>query len=372
MSRLKKITYIISKIDKALAFEWVAMYLNKEKFELQFILLNPGDSALEAFLKKEKIPVKRIIYNSKKDLPAAVLNTYIHLKKTKPDIVHAHLFEASLIGMTAAWLAGVPKRIHTRHHSHSHHFFNPHAVKYDRMINRFSTTIIAVSLIVKEILVKREQVPLDKISLIHHGFDLEKFSTVSAASIDRLKEKYNPDHLSPVVGVISRYTEFKGIHYIIAAYTEFLKKYPNALLILANAKGDYAPQIKKLLEQLPSKNYVEITFEPDIFSLYKLFDFFVHTPIEKEFEAFGQTYVEALTAKVPSIFSMSGIAEEFIEDRKNALVVPYKDSHAIYSAMIELTENENLKTTLATNGEKDVISKFNLAKMISALEKLYA
>jgi glycosyltransferase involved in cell wall biosynthesis len=368
---LKKITYIISNIDKALAFEWIATHLNKKKFDLRFILLNPGNSALEMFLEKEKIPVKRITYKGKKTLPAALFNTYVHLKKNKPDLVHAHLFDASLIGLSAAWLAGVPQRIYTRHHSDVHHFFHPQAVKYDKIINRLSTGIVAISAVVKDILVKKEHVPVHKINLIHHGFDLEKFSAVSPEGIERLNEKYNPNCLSPVVGVISRYTEFKGVHYIIPAFAEFLKKYPDALLILANAKGDYTLQIKKLLEALPKKNYVEIMFEPDVFSLYKLFDFFIHTPINKELEAFGQTYVEALISKTPSIFSMSGIAEEFIEDRKNALVVPFRNSEAIYNAMLELQENKKLKTTLANNGEKDVISKFNLSKMILALEELY-
>jgi glycosyltransferase involved in cell wall biosynthesis len=369
---LKKITYIISNIDKALAFEWIAMHLNREKFDLRFILLNPGDSALESFLKKEKIPVKRITYTGKKSLPSALFSTYIHLKKNKPDLVHTHLFDASLIGLSAAWMAGVPQRIYTRHHSDVHHFFHPQAVKYDRLINRLATGIVAISAVVKDILTEKEQVPVHKISLIHHGFDLEKFSAVAPAMVQRLKEKYNPNGLSPVVGVISRYTEFKGVHYIIPAFAEFLKQYPDALLILANAKGDYTPHIKKLLEMLPKRNYVEIVFEPEIFSLYRLFDFFIHTPINRALEAFGQTYVEALISKVPSIFSMSGIAEEFIEDRKNALVVPYKNSRALYNAMTELANNENLKTTLVTNGEKDVISKFNLNKMILALEKLYA
>ncbi len=42
----KSITYIVSNIDKALTFEWVAEFLDTSRFSLSFILLNPGDSAL--------------------------------------------------------------------------------------------------------------------------------------------------------------------------------------------------------------------------------------------------------------------------------------------------------------------------------------
>jgi glycosyltransferase involved in cell wall biosynthesis len=367
----KKVVYIISNINKALAFEWVATSLNKEKIELQFILLNPVGSDLESFLINLNIPVKRISYTGKWDIPRAVLQTFFYLKKQKPNSVHAHLFDASIVGMLAAWLSKVPKRIYTRHHADYHHIFFPKAVKYDNLINWLSTDIIAISLIVKDILTQKEHVPLSKIHLIHHGFDLEKFSNVSPESIKRLQEKYNANNTHPVIGVISRYIEFKGVHYIIPAYAEFIKKYPDALLILANASGSYSKEIKKLLADIPQKNYIEILFEPEIFSLYKLFDIFIHASVYRELESFGQTYVEALISKVPSIFTLSGVANEFIEDGYNALVVPFKNSEAIYKAMVKLYEDENLKTMFRENGEKSVISRFQLSKMILALEELY-
>ena len=165
--------------------------------------------------------------------------------------------------------------------------------------------------------------------------------------------------------------ELKGIQYIIPAFEMLLDKYPGALLVLANATGDYQNEIKKLLKKLPEKNYREIRFENNIFALYKLFDVFIHTPIEKYSEAFGQTYVEALASGIPSVFTLSGIANEFIEDRRNALVVPYKSSTAIYEAILLLLTDTNLASALIANGKNDVAEKFQLQKMISSLEELY-
>lgn len=365
-----RVAYIVSLVNKAVAFEWIVQHIDRTKFELTFILLNPGESTLEKDLQAENIPVFTIPYTGKRDLPASVLKVRKLLKKQRIDIVHAHLFDASIIGLTAAKLAGIKTRIHTRHNAMIHHDYHPHAVKYDRFINYLSTRIVAISENVKTILTDLEKVDPSKITLIHHGFKLEDFSDVSEERANVVRRKYLSEQ-TLVVGVISRYIHWKGIQYIIPAFKKLLAEHPQAKLLLANASGPYEKEIKKLLAELPAESYIEIPFEEDIFALYRLIDIFVHVPIDIQSEAFGQVYVEALAAGVPSVFTLSGIANDFIEDRSNALVVPFRDSEAIYLAISELTENGELRETIARSGRKDVMSLFTLDKMIHSLEALY-
>lgn len=368
----QNITYIISNINKALAFEWIAYYLNKDKFNLNFILLNPADSELEQYLININISVFRICYTGKKDTIKAIYNVCKILRQQKTTIVHTHLFDANIIGLTAAWLVGISKRIHTRHHSSFHHQYYPEAVKHDKYINWISTDIIAISKVVKNVLMINEKVSENKIHLIHHGFNLDEFMNVSSSVVNVLKNKYNPNNQYPVVGVISRYMELKGIQYVIPAFKKLIKTYPNALLILANAQGEYKNIIHQMLETIPKQNFIEITFESNIFALYKLFDVFIHVPITNEIEAFGQTYVEPLASGVPSIFTLSGVANEFIENKKNAIVVPFKNSDEIHSAILEILGNSIFANDLINNGKKDVYHKFTLDKMIISLESIYA
>ncbi len=367
----KNVTYIISNVDKTVAFEWISTHLDASKFNLNFILLNPGDSELEGFLKKHQIKVDRITYNGKKDILKALFKIYQLLYTCKADIIHTHLFDASLIGLAAGWLFGVKKRVYTRHHSDYHHSYYPHAVKYDKLINYMATDIVAISKVVKDILIQRENVEEKKIRLIHHGFLLQDFVQPPEHTVSRVKELYNPQHQYPVIGMISRYIEWKGIQYSVPAFEKILESYPDALLILANAKGNYTEQVHQMLSRIPKKNYREITFESDIFALYKIFDIFIHVPITSESEAFGQTYVEALAAGVPSVFTRSGIANDFIIHHENAVVVPCKNSDAIFQATRELLLNKALAEKLIVNGRKDVNSKFGLHKMINSLEELY-
>jgi glycosyltransferase involved in cell wall biosynthesis len=366
-----KVTYVISNIDKALAFEWVIERLSTQKFELSFILLNPGKSVLEEVLIQKKILFTRITYQGKKDLLKAISGIRHFLKDNRTQVVHCHMFDANVAGLLAAKSLGIRKRIFTRHHATFHHEYFPRAVWYDRFINFLATDIVAISENVRSVLIEKEKVKPQKIKLIHHGFELSEFKNASADKLNLLRGRYLSRTSYPVIGVISRYFELKGIQYIIPAFKELLKEYPEAHLLLANATGNYKAEIQALLQSLPKKSYTEITFEPDLFSLYQLFDIFIHVPINPQIEAFGQTYVEALAAGVPSIFTLSGVATEFVEHGKNALVVPFEDSDAIYNSCMQILSDNHLKKTLVKEGEKCVQERFGIDIMIGNLENLY-
>jgi len=369
---MPKVTYIISKIDKALAFEWIAESFRNTETQLSFILLNASETELERYLLAQNIPVKRIFFESKKDIPLATLKTYQTLKKWKPDVVHCHLFEASIIGLYAAKWASIRRRVYTRHHFLYHWEENPKAVKYDIWCNQWATDIVTLTESMGKFLVEKEKAKPEKIHFIPHGFKLDIWQNISQNAVQALKAKYNPENQYPVVGVIARWVEEKGVQYIIPAFKQLLQDYPDAKLLLANAKGIFKPQIETLLQNIPAKNYHIIDFEPDIAVLYNIFDLYVHVPTGKDKEPFGQTYIEALLAKKPCVFTVSGIAESFIRQNENALVVPYQNSEAIYLACKHLLKNTDFAKKLAQNGYNSVIQLFSLENMIQKLKNIYA
>ena len=103
----------------------------------------------------------------------------------------------------------------------------------------------------------------------------------------------------------------------------------------------------------------------------KCFDALVHVPIDKKVEAFGQIYVEAMSCRIPVICTLSGIANSYIEDKKNAWVVPYCDSESIYVAFLELFNNPDMKATLVNQAYHAVFDRFTIQRMIADLEKVY-
>lgn len=365
-----KVITIISGTSHSAAFEAAAKYLDHEKFDLLFIFLHTEIGSLQTRLQKNFKTIF-IRYSGKRNLIKAMLRIFFILFKERPQVVHTHLFDASLIGLFAAKLAGIKKRVYTRHHSNSNQVYAPDAVKYDLFINRLSTDIISISKNVTEHLIQFEKVDPKKIVLVYHGIDFEEVSGISDARIFALREKYKIPIGVQVVGVISRYIHLKGLQYIIPAFQQLLKLYPDAILVLANARGSYANEVKKLLVDISSNNYREIEFEPDLYALYRLFSVFVHVPIDARCEAFGQTYIEALASGVPSVFTLSGVAPEFISNGKNALVVPFKHINALFEALKTLLEDEPLGFRMAEQGMTDVRERFNINKTIRNLEALY-
>jgi len=366
----QRLVYIVADIDKAVAFEWIADLLDAERFDVSFVLLNPGPSELERELERRGVPCERIRYRGYRDLPAAFARLFRLLRRLRPSTVHAHLLPACLGGLPAATLAGVPQRVYTRHHSTFHHDYAPHWVMVDRALNALATHIVAISANVRDVLHELEGVPRGKLRLVHHGFRVADFDAVTPERVAALRTLYGLEGRSPVIGVIARYIEWKGIDHIVRAAERILLVHPEAVFVFANARGDGA--VAAEVARLPEANRLEIPFEPDLFALYGLFDVYVHTPIDPRVEAFGQTYVEALLARVPSVFTLSGVAREFVEDDRNALVVPYRDPAATAEAVLRLLEDPEPGRRLAEQGRADVQERFGVERMIGALEALYS
>ncbi len=368
---MKKVCIVVSQIDRAIAFEWTVEGLST-KFDLTFILIGKKGSFLSKYLQEKGIETCEIEYTGKKEALKAVWKVFSFLRKKKVDVIHTHLVEATLYGLFPAWLLRIKKRIYTRHHSDYNYKYSPKGIKYDKLSNWWATDVVAITEQVKRILIEKEKVPAKKITLIHHGIDTEYFENHDEEGIRVLASRYNPQRKKPVIGVIARQTHWKGIQYIIPAFAEVRKKHPDALLLLANAHGDYEHEIDNLLEEnIPRENYCKIKYEYDISSLYHLLDLFVHVPVDDTVEAFGQVYVEALAAGVPGVVTLSGIALDFIKDGENAIVVPYCDTPAIRDGIFRLLEYETVRKKIIQKANEDVNQKFGLIGFLNRLADLY-
>ncbi len=366
----KKVVYVISDIDKALAFEWIAKGL-RSKFELSFILIGNDGSELSAFLRQHQI-----LYHEVNDVkyPTTIrkwMALFLLLRSIKPDVVHTHLWRANVLGLTASWILRIRQRVYTRHHATTHYKEYPSGRKWDLLCNFLATDIIAISKSIEEILVKWDGANPNKIKLIHHGFDFTYFSSSQEQKVSELYKKYNLTAENyPIIGVISRYVEWKGIQFIIPAFKRLRDHFPNAKLLLANANGEYGNRIKDQLRELPADSFQEIPFEKDLVNLYRLFNVFVHVPIDPYAEAFGQTYVEPLIVGVPSVFTLSGIAREFVRHKENAWVVDFQNSAQIEEGIRTIISQKDFREALIRNG-KSAVQRFSINEYLGQLENLY-
>jgi glycosyltransferase involved in cell wall biosynthesis len=365
-----KLCVVVSDVDTSHLIESMGRSLDPAKYEVSYVFLGTEVPNLLRRLSADGFATRFIRCAGVGDAPGAVVRMMSALGELRPDIVHTHLVKASLVGLTAAKLKGVRRRIHTRHHSVEAHYDYPHGVYYDRVINRLSTRIVAISNVVFDVLTQKEQVAPEKVSVVPHGFDLDGFRA-DESGVAELKTKYGLHGRRPVVGVVAKHIHWKGIQYVVPAFAELSKKYPAAKLVLANASGPYRPEIERLLGGLDESQYALVEFERRVFDLYGTFDLFAHAPVGREYEAFGQVYVEALAMGVPSVFTLSGVACDIIEDGRNALVVPYRDSEAIRRALDRLMEDEALRRELSANG-RGTAGAFRESRMAEELDRVYS
>lgn len=371
---MRKILVIVYNLDRALEHEWYVQLMDRSRYEIHFAVIRQCHGFLATYLESQGLPVHRFEYQGKIGLPTLTWKLFRLIKKERFDMVHAHLFEASISGMIAARLARTRVRVVTRHHSDFHHRNSRLAVKMDQLVNRLSTHLIAVSRNVQQILVEWEGVSPEKVTVIPHGIDVDSFGeeAVSASRVAQMRDNLALNPTDKVIGMVSRFIDWKGIQFAIDAFSMLRDQRTDVVLVLANAQGPYRDQILLKLQKLPLESYRLVPFEKDVPALYMVFDCFVHVPVSPTAEAFGQTYIEALASRIPSVITISGVAHDYAVHGKNCLVVSYKDSESIYAAMVEALDQNTGLQHMKIEGRKLVEEKYNFKLKYAALDRFYS
>lgn len=278
----------------------------------------------------------------------------------KPNVLYASGQFASAIGIFCGFCLRVPSRVFTRHHSNYHHKYNLRfGVLVDRITSMMATSIVAVSGVVRSILIEIENVPAYKVVSIPNGIDLAKFSRSNIASKRKVAQECN-ENRNLKIGIIARMTDWKGVEYGAMAFKEFCNTFPNSHLTIIGAYSDSYEKIYAVLKTLPPKNYRLEEFRDDIPSFLAGLDIFIHIPTGLHDEAFGIVYVEALSIGTPSVFTISGVLQELAYPNKYAEIVAYKDSSAVLTSMLKIANGESCIESLVPD---EWIQSFSINKM---------
>lgn len=334
------------------------LHLNNLLFEVIFF----GDKWMILPTQLEELGIKVKYISRKRKIRTLfqflIVGTYIF--KQKPKKVFASGQVASIIGVLSAKFLRIKHRIFIRHHSVLHHEKNMKLGLFlDKLTNAASTNIIAVSEVVVKVLTLKENVPIRKIVVIPNGIKLEDYkniyqqkTTIPGYSISKANRFE--------IGVISRMTNWKGVEYTAKAFVELRKIYPQAFLHIVGAFSDSYSTIMGILEEIDHDSYLVESATTDVPKYFSNLDLFIHVPVNREVEAFGLVYVEALASKVPCVFTVSGIINQLKNPNDFIHIVPFKDSKEILMQMIEIVESEKpMKQVIPS----DWIKQFDLEAM---------
>ena len=375
-----KVLTVISKVYDSKEFEGLVEHWDRSRGMLEFLFLNEvPDSKTQRVIRAKGFTSTTIVYRGWLDIIPTLFRVIRHLRRTRPDVVHANLLEASFLALLAGRITGIGRLVYTRHHTTHNHKYHPiRGVLYDRIINALAHHIVAITRNVAQVLVEKEGVPPEKISLIHHGFELDAPAIRDEPQVQRLRNKYGlaTGVPWPVIGVISRPFEWKGLDHVIPAFRTLLERWPDARLMLFHwTSGAHSARYERMLAEIPAANWRTVVWETEMDALYHVFDTFVHVPEDAYSEAFGYVYVEALNHGVPSVMTSSGIITEFAHDQLNGVrIVPFKDPKAIADAMrywIERPCDAEMRIENARVNTKYMNSLIGMSRKMNALHDFY-
>ena len=344
-----QIVLSISQATFSPQLEEIIRALKESEVNCHILIMGTSGSPLFAEIQRLKIAHTILPNISKYGIWRHFLITFFLMLKHRPRVFLASGQYATFSGIPAAYLLRISKRIYIRHHSIYHHHYGIRmGIFLDRIMNTLATKIVAVSKIVKSVLVINEGVSDSKVDIIYNGVDLNDFHNRKKIPIQESQLNTSSNKVFRI-GAISRLTDWKGVEYTALAFRDFYKKYPNSYLHIVGAFGDSSEKITKILEALPENSYQFEQQNFDVPSFLSSLDGFVHVPITSDSEAFGIVYIEALAIGVPCIFTISGILNELPDPEHYCSVVPYMSSDAILHQLEILYSGKQLKRPTAQN-----------------------
>jgi glycosyltransferase involved in cell wall biosynthesis len=209
-----------------------------------------------------------------------------------------------------------------------------------------------------------------KFLVIFRGINIDYFdpSTTLETEENQLLSSWELERSKKIILLPGRLTAWKGQEVFIEALNLVNKKlgYQSFYaVILGSDQGRdiYFKKIKRLAEQHRLTRQLKfINHCKNMPLAYKISDIIVSASIEPE--AFGRVVVEAQSMEKPIIASNIGGSNETIIDNKTGFLFEAGNPESLCNKIIEvLNLDESTLKSMGIEGRKNIIKKFNVAKM---------
>lgn len=286
------------------------------------------------------------------------------LRTERYDAIHAHDWLTMEAGIRAKELYDTPLIVHV----HATEFDragasegNPliHEIEYQGLM--MADRILAVSGITKDIIVRRYNIPADKIEVVHNAIDTStldpsyEYDQRTYRYLESLKQEGYT-----IVTTITRFTVQKGLTHLIEGAAKALSKY-NRLAFLFAGDGEQRDELIQLAADLGIADKVFFTGfvrGKQWRDAYSVGDIFVMSSVS---EPFGLTALEAAHHDNALILTnQSGVAEVL----DNIYSYDFWDTDALADRIVAIATSPSLKKTMKQNVKNEYtrISWHDVAK----------
>ena len=211
---------------------------------------------------------------------------------------------------------------------------------------------------------------LEKIIEIPNGVDIRKFNP--NVCCDGLRELYGLEDNKIIlfVGALDKAHYFKGVEYLLIAFSKI--ELDNAYLILIGdgELRDYYEQLSKRLGISKRILFTGRVSDNELSKYYALSDLVVLPSITMG-EAFGLVLLEAMATGKPVIASNLPGVRTVIDNGLNGYLASPKDIEELASKIVFLLENEDVRLSFGHEGRKKVEEKYAWEIIGKKLECVY-
>lgn len=366
---MKKILHIITTIDRGGGENHLVDLIKGQiahGFRVQVAYLK-GSGYWESALKKTGVEVIALELSRYGDLKP-LLKLWELLKHYHPDIVHAHMPPAELYTRIALKLyRGQPLFVITKHNDEPFYRGRGHKL-LGKWVAKRASRIITISDSVNHYICAELGCSSEKVVTINYGIDPMLYEKVDAESINLLRQTWDLNDETYLVGTVARLVPQKALHILLEGFATYLQIATQSAKLVVVGVGPLEADLKKRAAQLKIQEHVLWTgFREDIPIIMNALDVFALTSI---YEGFGRVLLEAMAAAKPVVASCVSAIPEVVEDKATGILVPPEQPISLANAF-KFFEDDRARTLFGTAGRQRVKEHFTLNNMIERTIEVY-
>ncbi len=290
------------------------------------------------------------------------------VRTVAPDVLHTHLFVASLCAAPLAKLCGVPVVVESCRIREGWRRGIWKSYRIDGWINRFVDANIAISESLRRYLLQEKRFPPEKVVLIRNARDLTRVLAPPERDVVALRSEFGVRPGELVVSVPGRLEVQKGHRYLLEALPSVLRRFPD-LRVLIVGSGSLHHQLAAEIDRRKLKEHVVLAgYREDVYDIMRLSDLVV---LPSLYEGLPLVAVEAGALGKPIVATAVDGTPEVVLDRETGWLVPPGNCSELAKAMCELLGNSNLRRRWGERAREHVLSEFSFDLFVTETERLY-
>lgn len=282
-----------------------------------------------------------------------------YLDANPVDVLHAHYRKATLVARRLRTRAAAPL-LYTLHGSHIS-FGGPW-----KWLSDFGDHVHTASSEARQWLMDQAHVPSEKITVIPHGIDPQKFPVPNAETRKALRAKYGLTDQDRAVLLVGRMENTKNEDWMIDLAAAARDKLPN-LRILMVGNGPYEDVLRQRIERENLSQQVRLMGWCDPLPLYQAADALM-LPSPKE--GFSLVCAEAMCAGLPVLRARTSGTAALILEHVTGVSVPI-ERQAFLQAGIDFMSDPQALTRMGTAAAEHIRKNFTFDHQIEQTVELY-